>query len=316
MRTFAKPRVVVSKCLEFAPCRYDGAMISNEFVRRLKHHVEFLPVCPEMEIGLGCPRQPIRVIQTAGQRRLVQPATGHDLTNAMDTFASAFLGTLEGVEGFLLKNRSPSCGIKDVKVYARPDAETPLAKAAGLFGAAVMERFPGAATEDEGRLTNSRLREHWLTNLFLLAEFRAVRARGRMADMVDFHARSKSILMAYHQTVLRRLGRIVANPRRQPMESVLADYAAMLPLALARPPRPSAIVNVLMHCLGQVSDGLSHDEKAMFLDALEKYRARRLPLSALLAMIKAWAVRFGHEGLIGQSLLEPYPEALVAETLE
>jgi uncharacterized protein YbbK (DUF523 family) len=83
MKAFAKPQVVVSKCLGFAACRYDGAMISDDFVRRLAAHVTFRPVCPEMEIGLGCPRDPIRVVLAGKELRLMQPATGRDVTEAM-----------------------------------------------------------------------------------------------------------------------------------------------------------------------------------------------------------------------------------------
>jgi len=178
MRTFARPVVVISKCLEYAPCRYDGAMISDEFVRRMKGHVEFRPVCPEMEIGLGCPREPIRVVSVGGELRLMQPTTGRDVTCEMHAFAAAFLGGLGPVEGFLLKSRSPSCGIKDVKVFAAPDADEPCGVGRGFFGAAVLERFPDAAVEDESRLQNPSLCEHFLTRIFTMAEFRSGRRGG------------------------------------------------------------------------------------------------------------------------------------------
>ena len=177
MKAFAKPRVVVSKCLGFAACRYDGAMISDDFVRRLAAHVTFCPVCPEMEIGLGCPRDPIRVVLAGKELRLMQPATGRDVTEAMRQFADSFLGGLGEVDGFLLKSRSPSCGLKDVKVYGGPAGNMPQSVGRGFFGGAVLDRFPGAAAEDEGRLRNFTLREHFLTRLFVPAEFREVRRR-------------------------------------------------------------------------------------------------------------------------------------------
>jgi uncharacterized protein YbbK (DUF523 family) len=173
MRTFVKPRVIISKCLEFAPCRYDGAMISDEFVRQMKERVDFLPVCPEMEIGLGCPRDPIRVVSAGGGLRLIQPTTGRDVTGEMRAFAAAFLAGVGTVDGFLLKSRSPSCGIKDVKVFGSPDDDEPQGCGIGFFAAAVLERFADAAIEDEGRLQNPSLREHFLSRLFISAKLRA-----------------------------------------------------------------------------------------------------------------------------------------------
>jgi uncharacterized protein YbgA (DUF1722 family)/uncharacterized protein YbbK (DUF523 family) len=312
MRTFPKPRVVVSKCLEFAPCRYNGVMISDEWVRRLKGHVDFLPVCPEMEIGLGCPREVIRIVSAARQRRLVQPATGRDLTEAMQRFADTFPAGVGEVDGFILKSRSPSCGIKDVKVFAAPEHKTPRERGRGFFGGAVLDRFPDLPVEDEGRLSNFRLREHFFARLFTLAAFRRVRDAGRMKGLVAFQAANKWLLMACHQSELRIMGRIVANPADRPPAEVLAEYEPHLARALARLPRASGVVNVLMHALGYVSDNLSAEEKAFFLDVLEKYRGGTAPLSAATTLLNAWGIRFHATYLLEQTFLEPYPEPLVS----
>jgi uncharacterized protein YbgA (DUF1722 family)/uncharacterized protein YbbK (DUF523 family) len=332
MRSFAKPRVVVSRCLEFAPCRYNGVMISDDLVRRMKPLVDFLPVCPEMEIGLGCPRDPIRVVggdfknpappmimggegdsHMAGLR-LVQPSTGRDVTEPMTTFARGFVGGMGPVDGFLLKARSPSCGIKDVKVYADAEAASPQGTGRGFFAAAVQDMFPDLPTEDEGRLTNFSIREHFLTRLFTLAEFRAMATGGSIRDLVRFHAVNKGLLMAYHQAEMRAMGRIVANHDHRPDVDIFADYGRHLARALARPPRFTSIINVLMHALGYVSDRLSSGEKAFFLDALEKYRGGKVPLSACTTLVRAWAVRFDVPSLSQQTYLDPYPESLVEIT--
>jgi uncharacterized protein YbgA (DUF1722 family)/uncharacterized protein YbbK (DUF523 family) len=314
VRTFAKPRVVASRCLEFAACRWDGQMISDDLVRRLKGFVDFVPVCPEMEIGLGCPREPIRIVLAGGEHRLVQPATGRDVSQAMRGFAEALLGALGPADGFLLKSRSPSCGIKDVKVYGGPDDDAPRELGRGFFGGAVIERFPDAAVEDEGRLRNFTIREHFLTRLFTLADFRSVAAAGAMKDLVRFHAVNKGLLMAYHQAQMRVMGRLVANHEGRSAAEVFADYGRHLARALAHPPRFTSIINVLMHALGYVSEGLSSGEKAFFLDALEKYRAGKVPLSAATTLVRAWAVRFDVPALLEQTYLEPYPESLLEIT--
>ena len=308
----AKPRVVVSKCLEFAPCRYNGAMISDELVRRLKEHVDFVPVCPEMEVGLGCPREPIRVVLVEKQPHLIQPATGKDFTQPMQQFAASFLAGVGEVDGFLLKSRSPSCGIKDVKVFAGPEHKTPQKLGRGFFGGAALDRFPDLPVEDEGRLSNFSLREHFLARLFTLTALRRVRAAGRMGGLVEFHAANKWLLMACHQSELRIMGRIVANAADRPPAEVLAEYGPHLARALARLPRAASVVNVLMHALGYVSDNLSAGEKAFFLDVLKKYRGGTAPLSAATTLLNAWGIRFHATYLLEQTFLEPYPEPLVS----
>lgn len=313
MRDFARPVLVISRCLELAPVRYNGQVIPFRLVKLLEPRVDFVPVCPEVEIGLGVPRDPIRIVVEKGEARLVQPSTERDLTREMQTFSSAFLDSLEEVDGFILKSRSPSCGIKDVKAYASADAgAVPVEKRAGFFAAAVRTRFPGIALEDEGRLLNYEIREHFLTRLFASAALRQVRASGSMAELVRFQAEHKLLLMAHNQQAMRTLGRLVANRERRPFEAVAAAYAGSFQHALARAPRRPSNINALLHALGYVSAGLKQAEKAFFLDLLGKYRERRIPLSPLLSVLRSWILRFEVPYLEAQSFLEPYPEELIS----
>jgi uncharacterized protein YbgA (DUF1722 family)/uncharacterized protein YbbK (DUF523 family) len=289
-------------------------MISDEFVCRLTDHVDFVTVCPEMEVGLGCPRDPIRVVMISKQPRLMQPATGKDVSDTMREFAGRFLDGLGPAEGFILKGRSPSCGIKDIKIYGGPEHNMPQGVGRGFFGGAVLDRLPEAAVEDEGRLTNFLLREHFLTKLFALAAFRQVARTPEMNNLITFHAAHKYLLMAYHQTELRVLGRIVANHDHRPVAEVFAEYGEHLAKALARPPRYTSMINVLMHALGYVSEGLGSAEKAFFLETLGKYRAGQVPLSVATMLLRSWAIRFNVPYLLEQTFLAPYPEVLVQIT--
>ena len=314
MSEFPRPRVVVSKCLEFDHCRYNGLMISSDVVRALKPLVDFVPVCPEVEIGLGVPREPIRIVVSRGRRALVQPSTGADVTARMKAFAGSFLSSLGDVDGFLLKSRSPSCGIKDVKIFSGIEKQAASDKGAGFFGSAVLEAFVGYPVEDEGRMLNFRLREHFLTALYALACYRAVKRAGAMGALVEFQARNKLLLMSYHQTEMRSLGRIVANPARKKAREVIGEYEEHLRKAFAAPPRYTSNINVLMHALGYFSERLSGREKKFLLDSLEKYRAGRIPLSAPVSIVSSWIARFGEPYLGKQTFFEPYPEALVEIT--
>ena len=314
MRSFTKPNVVISKCLGFDHCRWNGAVIPDEFVDSLKNHVVYRPVCPEVEIGLGVPRDPIRIIDQGRGARLIQPSTGRDVSEKMRRFTDTFLGSLSAIDGFILKERSPSCGMKGVKIYAGPEKGAASTPGSGFFGGPVTDRFPAAAIEEEGRLRNFRLREHFLTKLFSLAAFRKVRSAGTMAALVKFQAANKLLMMAYNQKEIKILGRLVANPERRPLEAIIEDYAQHLAGALIRPPRYVSNINVLMHTLGYFSKNLSAREKAFFLETLERYRNEKVPLSVPLNLARAWVVRFDQEYLAQQTFLEPYPEALMEIT--
>jgi uncharacterized protein YbgA (DUF1722 family)/uncharacterized protein YbbK (DUF523 family) len=308
---FAKPRLIVSQCIEFAHCRWNGLMISSDVVKLLKEHVDFIPVCPEVAIGLGVPREPVRVVAQADGLHLVQPATGLDYTAQMRSFVAQFLDEVGEVDGLLLKSRSPSCGIKDVKIYPdRPDA-SPSSTGAGFFGQAALERLGHLALEDEARLTNFNLRQHFLTRIYTLASFREVRRAGEMDALVRFQARNKLLLMAYSQKEMRALGATVANHARKPVAEVLRAYEAHLYLAFARPPRATACINVLMHALGYFSERLTSGEKAFFLQCVEEYRAGKAPLSVSTSLLRSWIIRFEQDYLAEQAFFQPYPEALV-----
>ena len=302
---------MVSRCLGFDHCRYNGEVIDDPFVRRLREFVDFKPVCAEMEIGLGVPRDPIRVVMAGGEMRLAQPSTGKEYSGAMNEFAGRFLDGVGSVDGFLLKARSPSCGTRDVKVYNESGNLLSAAERKGFFGRAAMTRHGDAAVEDEGRLRNFLIRERFLAMLFTLARFRATAANPTAAALTQFHARHKLLLMAYSEAVMRQLGRIGANPEHKPVGELFRDYGALLSRAFAAPPKYTAAINVLMHVLGYFKEGLKAEEKAFFLDSLQRYRAGKVPLSVPVGILRSWVVRFNEPYLAQQVLFQPYPEALM-----
>ena len=171
MSTFTRPLVVISKCLGFDHCRWNGLTIQDQFVDRLAGFVDYETVCPEVEIGLGVPRDPVRIVQTDKTLRLMQPATGKDHTRAMTGFSKEYLNALTDLDGFILKSRSPSCGIKEAKIYPSMEKSAALRKGCGFFATAVMKKFSMLPVEDEGRLRNFTIRDHFLRRLFTIARF-------------------------------------------------------------------------------------------------------------------------------------------------
>jgi len=311
---FPKPKVFSSKCLGFAACRWNGVTITDAAVEKLKPHCEFVTTCPEVGIGLGVPRDPIRIVLKGRTKRLLQLNTGRDITGVMRDFCASFLGSLEAIDGFILKDRSPSCGIRDVKIYPSLEPSSVIGKGAGFFGEATLARFPQAAIETEARLSNYSLREHFLARLFTIARFRGIKTKKSMKDLVQFHASNKFLIMSYSQKELKIMGKIIANHAREKPEAVFEKYELHLHGALAKPPRYTANINVMMHVLGYFSKGISAKEKRFFLDSLEEYRREQVPSSVPLSILHSHAVRFDENYLLQQTFFSPYPEDLMAVT--
>ncbi len=230
MSDFARPRVVISRCIDFDSCRYNGQVIRASLREELEPHVELRPICPELEIGLGVPRDPVRLVRGDDGVHMVQPSTGRDLTRPMERFSARFLAGAADVDGFILKSRSPSCGVRDAKLGHD--------RGPGLFAARVLELFPHAAIEDEGRLNDLRLRDHFLTKLFTLASFRETAGRGPR-ELVAFHARNKPLLTAHDPARMPALERLVARAGEAPEVELLGAYRAELNATLARPASPA-----------------------------------------------------------------------------
>ena len=309
-RKFTKPTVVISKCLEFDSCRYNGLKISFDPLDLMMPHIDFIPVCPEIEIGLGTPRDPIRIVQKKNLT-LVQPSTNKKLTFSMNQFANSFLNNLETVDGFILKAKSPSCGIKDAKYYFKQDKEQSAGKGPGLFTKKVIKVFPGLAIEDEGRLRNFHIREHFFTKLFALSSFRDTKKTKKISSLIKYHANNKFLMMAYNEKTMRKLGKIIASYNKSNLTKVFRAYEKNLQLVFEKPYRRKTNVNVLMHVMGFFSKLLTQKEKKFILDLFKQYSDRRVPLSALIQVIRSWITRYQNSYLENQTYFEPYPFELM-----
>lgn len=289
-------------------------MIASEFVKKLKNYVNFIPVCPEVEIDLGIPRDPIRLIKIDGKINLIQPSTDINLTQKMENFSHSFLNSLENIDGFILKNKSPSCGIKAVKVYSYPGNSRPSTDGIGMFAYSVFDRFPFTPVEDEGRLRNLQLREDFLTAIYTLADFRNIKKNHEISDLIDFHSQNKFLLMAYNQNILRIMGKLIGEQKHQSKEDLFNKYGELLSKSLKSPPEAPSNINMLMHVFGYFSDKLTHEEKSFFLDSIEQYRQGVMPLLVCLNLLKSWVIRFKENYLSQQTFFQPYPSDLMPIT--
>jgi len=305
-------RVGISACLLGEPVRYDGGHKRDAFITNvLSPHVEWVPVCPEVELGLGVPRPPIRLVRArgAGGRRLVVETTGEDLTARMRAYGAwraHGLASLE-LDGYVLKSKSPSCGLARVPVHDGDDESAELV-GRGLFAEALAEALPLLPLEDERRLARTSVREHFVERLCAASRWRAfVKRRTRAGDLVAFHAAHRYALVAHSPAHAESLGHIVATAGRRRLDAVLADYATGFAAAYAVPATRRRHVSALEHMAGFFTRALSDDERAELTMAIHAYARGVTPLADPIALIRGHVHRLGVSSLAEQIYLHPSP---------
>lgn len=301
-------RIGISACLLGEPVRYDGGHKRDAFLADvLAEHVEWVPVCPEVELGLGVPRPPMRLTRGRGSTtRLVVEETGEDLTARMRAYATwraRGLASLE-LDGYVLKSKSPSCGQARVPVHDAEDHADAVGR--GLFAEALAEALPLIPMEDERRLARTSVREHFVDRLLAAARWREfVKRRARAGDLVAFHAAHKYALLAHSPTHYLTLGRLVATVGRRRLADVVADYAGAFAAAYAVPATRGRHVNTLEHMASFFTRALSDDQRAELATAIAAYRRGATALADPLALIREHAHRLGVAHLTEQVYLRP-----------
>ena len=244
----------------------------------------------------------------------MQPATSKDVTENMISFSTSFLAEHNYFDGAILKSRSPSCGIKDVKLYSNSQNAMQLDRTLGLFSRSILEQFPGVV-ESEGRLRNPFIQEHFLVSTFTLANFKKTKKEHHISNLVSFHSKNKFLFMAYNQELLKKLGHITANQQHQKMDQIFDQYEKVLFAMFSKPPSHQSTINVLLHLFGFVSDNLHKEEKKFFLDLVDQYRNEKISLNVLTHVLKSWVVRFSEPYLTNQTFFNPFPQDLLEEQL-
>jgi uncharacterized protein YbbK (DUF523 family)/uncharacterized protein YbgA (DUF1722 family) len=303
--------VVVSRCLGFESCRYDGSTVECALVDELRPFVDFLPICAEVGAGLGIPRKQIRVVMSGNGPRLVEPETGMDRTDEVSRFSAKFVAGLDNIDGLILKSRSPSCAVKDAKLYLRVTDVAEVGRGAGLFARMAMAAFPGAAVEDEARLGDPSVREDFLTKLFTVARFRAARASGRLDDLRRFHVENRLLLVARNRRQTRDLDRLLTCAEVMPPADLVRGYEHGLIRTFRRPARPASDSRLLMQIVGQLGNRIGRRGRSRLLESLEDFRKGKVGLAVPRGIVRDWTARLEDEDTARRIYLEPYPHELV-----
>jgi uncharacterized protein YbgA (DUF1722 family)/uncharacterized protein YbbK (DUF523 family) len=306
-------RIGISACLLGEPVRFDGGHKKDAFLTDvLAPHVEWVPVCPEVEVGMGTPRETLRLVRDKGQIRMVTTRSGIDYTDAMRTWAAGRVRTLAGedLDGYVLKKDSPSCGMERVKVYG---GEGPgVRDGRGLFAEALLERLPLLPVEEEGRLCDPRLRENFIERVFAYRRLKDLfGSRWSIGALVRFHTAHKMALLAHSTTAYQELGRLVARAAGLPRAELRGRYETLFMGTLSLPATTRRHTNVLSHMAGHLKDKLDPASRQELAASIEEYRQGLVPLVVPLTLIAHYVRVHRIEYLAGQTYLQPHPRELM-----
>lgn len=312
----SKIRVGISHCLLGAPLRFDGGhKLDKGIVQGLGTYFDFVPVCPEFEIGLGVPRESIRLVEAEtapGQPglRLVGNRSGRDLTEAMREFSQRRVAELRGerLMGFIFKSGSPSCALGGAKVYR--ENGMPAGRAPGLFAQAVLQGLPGIPLADEAALNEPRQREAFVASVLCRAAWQAVLDAPDLNALQAFHARYKRFLLARSEASLRRMGRLVATAKGLGLPRAIEQYEALLFPTLRVIPSPKRNANVLFVMLAKIKASLNRQQQRCAEKAIEDYRAGRVALVVPQAILRHFASRLGWRDWQDQTSVLPENDRL------
>jgi uncharacterized protein YbgA (DUF1722 family)/uncharacterized protein YbbK (DUF523 family) len=303
--------VGISSCLLGERVRFDGGHKMHSYISQTLGQVfEFRPFCPEVAIGLGTPRETIRLVQVGEDVRCVGTRTETlDVTDALRQAARDQDPWLRELCGYILKKDSPSCGMERVKVYHK---SAPHRRGQGIYAAELQQRFPYLPLEEEGRLGDSILRENFVKRVFVFHHWRQLAQDGITAHaLTDFHAQYKYVLLSHQQQRTRQLGTWLAEHAANLGAAEITHYFAELMTILKRPATRRNHANVLQHLQGFLKKDLDREDREELGEILEQYRLGRLPLIVPVTMLRHHFRRYPKLFAVRSRYLNPHPGELM-----
>ena len=308
-----KIKIGVSSCLLGEKVRWNGDHKQNHFVREiLANYFEYISICPEMEVGMGVPRETVALYGNLEKSRMISRKTQTDWTKPMQKYIQVRINSLtrEDLCGFIFKSKSPSCGLSRVPVYSEFGSHS-VRHGSGMFAREFTNKFPLIPTEDEGRLNDSRIRENFIVKVFSFYRLQNLfKENFSIGRLVKFHTQQKYLLLAHSRKHYDALGQLVAKPKSLKIEDLKDRYGKIFMEALTFKATPKKNTDVLLHMMGFLKQILSKGEKADILSTIEDYRKELLPLIVPVTLIHHQVHKHNIEYLMNQVYLKPHPKEL------
>jgi uncharacterized protein YbgA (DUF1722 family)/uncharacterized protein YbbK (DUF523 family) len=312
-------RIGISSCLLGENVRFDGGNKHDRFITgTLSQFVRFVPVCPEVEIGLGIPRESLRLVRygprggDGSSVRFLGLQSGTDHTADMRAYAARKVRELAALDlcGYILKKDSPSCGMERVRVY---DADgRAVRNGRGMFAAALIQALPFLPVEEEGRLGDPRLRDNFFVRVFAYRRLRSLfGSRWSHGDLVRLHAAEKLLLLAHDPTTYRALGSLVASAKGRRRADLAVQYSTLFMRGLSKMATTHKHGNVLQHIQGHFRKTAGAADRRELEQLVEDFRNGLVPLLAPITLVRHLARVHDVTYLRGQTYLEPHPRELM-----
>ena len=302
----------ISACLVGQKVRYNGEHKRSSYcVNQLSKHFHFKPICPEVGIGMGTPRSPIRLVGDLSDYRVKgtdDPSL--DVTEKLYQYGQEKAQELSNISGYILMQKSPSCGMERVKVYHENGYPSGVSRA-GMYAKALMESNPLLPVEEEGRLHDPVLRENFICRVYAYHRWhQEVVNNPSYQSLEAFHSMHKYMLMAHDPSDYASLGRLVAQSGKSDLEEVITEYFSGFMQTLQRKASRKSHTNAMLHLLGYLKQALGPEDKQQILELIEEYRQGILPLVAPMSLLRHFIKRYGSDYVKGQHYLMPHPEEL------
>lgn len=301
-----KPKLIISKCLNSEKCRYDGQGYDDKVISLLREYIDIETVCPESAIGLPTPRNPIRIETHNDKYKLTELNSGLDYTSQMTEFAEEFLNNIDDIDGFILKSKSPSCGINDVKIYPKDNKISIRKNGTGVFANKVLEKNLNVPIENEGRLKNYDIRDDFLTKIFTINNLK------NEENIIDFHNKNLLLLKSYNRVVTNELSNLI-NKESLSDEDITLYKSKVYEILSSRRDKDSK-VNISKDIFDKYEKSLNEEEKSYFKELLNLYKKKKIPFSSIKVALQMYGLRFEDKDLLTQTFFNPYPEELISVT--
>ena len=305
-------KIGISACLMGQKVRYDGGSFQPKLIHSvLPDYMDFVPFCPEVEIGMSVPRETVRLVTTETGIKLKAPKSGTDYTNQMNAYSIEKTNALSKLEisGYILKKGSPTCGMERVRVYN--SRGIPEKSGNGLFASQLKKAFPNIPIEEDGRLNDIHLREHWIERVFAYDRLRTfLSLKPAVGKLMEFHTQSKMQLMAHHPEKYRLLGRKIALLQKDDLHQFYASYLTSFMQIMSVKPTIAKHTDVIYHLVGFFKKKITASDKKEILNLIEQFRNQIVPIVVPLTLLKHFLQKYPVKWMQEQTYLNPYPTDL------
>ncbi|ASP47525.1 YbgA family protein [Cognaticolwellia beringensis] len=306
-----KISIGISSCLLGHKVRFDSGHKNNSYINNtLSEYFDFIPFCPEVEIGLGIPRETIRLVLLDDKVHCVGSKNPDlDVTDRLKDCAEEQKTWQQNLSGYILKKDSPSCGMERVRLYK---GDMPDRIGVGIYAQKLMENYPNLPVEEEGRLGDAILRENFIQRVFIYARWQKLAVEGLSLQTLNrFHAQHKYIFMSHNQAMAKELGHWLAQAHAEEPSEVLPQYLTKMMTLLKLRASRKGHVNTLHHLQGYLKNFISADDKTELVDIIDQYRNGLLPLIVPITLLRHHFRRFPNDYITDSYYMKPHPKELM-----